>query len=84
MVTSRKRTAVFVQLAGAVIASVGVSVIASVGVNVAGTNPAFVGGRVAVTKFDGVGVFASSTCTEMQADKRNKRRNVVRILFFME
>lgn len=72
------------QLAGAVIASVGVSVIASVGVKVAGTNPAFVGGRVAVTKFDGVGVFASSTCTEMQADKRNRRSNVIRVLFFME
>ena len=70
MVTSRKRTAVFVQLAGAVMARVGVSVMASVGVNVSGTNPAFVGASVAVTKFDGVGVFASSTFTEMQADKR--------------
>lgn len=73
----------FVQLAGAVMARVGVSVIASVGVNVAGTKPTFVGGRVAVIKFDGVGVFTSSTCTEMQADKRSRRRKVIRILFFI-
>ena len=83
MVTSRKRTALFVQFAGAVIASVGVVVIAGVEVKVAGTKPAFVGARVAVMKFDGVGVLASSTCTEMQADKSNRRRNVMSVLFFI-
>lgn len=76
MVTSRKRTAVFVQLAGAVMASVGVSVIASVGVNVAGTKPAFVGGRVDVIKFGGIGVFASSICTEIQADKKSVNKRI--------
>jgi len=67
IVTSRNNTVLIVQFAGAVISSVGASVASGEGVNVAGTNPAFVGGRVAVTKFclTGVGVF-ESTETEMQ------------------
>lgn len=50
MVTSRSNTALFVQLAGAVTASVGAIVISSVGVKVKGTNPCFVGINVAVIK----------------------------------
>ncbi len=74
----------FVQFAGMVMASVGVFVISGVGVKVEGTKPAFVGASVAVMKFEGVGVFASSICTDMQEDKRIRRRNGNRILFFME
>lgn len=51
MVTSRSRTALFLQFGGAVIARDGVTVTAGVGVAVSGTNPGFVGRNVAVTKF---------------------------------
>ena len=68
--------AMFVQLAGMVMESVGVVVTSGVRVSVGGTYPALVGARVAVMKFDGVGVFTSSTCTEMQDDKRSANKRI--------
>ncbi len=62
-------------------ASVGASVISGEGVKVAGTNPDFVGGKVAVTKFGRTGVGVSElTETEIQ-DVSSVVINRVRIIF---
>ena len=75
-VTSRSNTALSLQFAGEVTASVDRVVAAGDGVKVAGTNPDFVGGKVAVTKPDssGVGVIESGLM-EMQDERKHVIRN---------
>jgi hypothetical protein len=72
-------------LAGAVISSVGARVASGDGVNVFGTNPGFVGCKVAVTKFCFTGVTVSApTETEMQDVNRIaiKKRGVIFLYIF--
>ena len=80
MVTSRNNTVLFVQFAGAVTARVGAIVTSGDGVNVMGTNPGFVGGNAAVTKFGRTGVDVSeSTEKEIQDVRRDviKKKGII-------
>ena len=82
--TSRSNTVLVVQFAGAVTASVGAIVTSGDGVNVFGTNPGFVGGKVAVTKFGRTGVDVSeATETEMQDVSRMVMRKMGIFLYII-
>ena len=80
-VATRNNTALFVQLAGAVTASVGAIVISRVGVKVKGTNPCFVGINVAVIK-SGRGVVCDES-TEMEMQDERIRVNARNIFFIV-
>jgi hypothetical protein len=76
MVTSSSRTALSVQLAGLVTATVNVSVIDGIGVCVIEETRSFVGGRVDVMNATGVGV-SVSTEMDMHDVSASAHKNII-------